>query len=323
MAGGEWPWYQSDASRFPPASDVRKASPKVIRASLSIEDFEEIRKVLNQHAGLWFAAEMRPAIERRLRDRLVALGISDFNEYRRRLAEGDVVEIGEAAEACTVNETYAFRGARQLKTFRDVLLPRISAAKPRSGRGIVVWSAGCASGEEAYTLGAIVLESGLFDPSRVRIFGTDISRRCIAAARKGTYSASSFRDEASAPYERFFVKQRDGSRTVVEDLRSICHFRHANLLDGSAFGFIDVVFCRNVLIHMDEGSRRRIVKSFYDRLAPGGYLVLGHSESLLKERTEFIVEELPDDLVYRRPNVGETPPTEGYVGPGADRRAKK
>lgn len=280
----------------------------MVRASLGLEDFEQIRRLLNMHAGLWFAAEMRPVIERRLRDRLVAVGVETFSDYRRRLAEGDIVELGEAAEVCTVNETYAFRGLRQLRTFRDVLLPRLAPTNAnRSGRGIVVWSAGCATGEEAYTLGAIVLASQLFDPSKIRIFGTDISRRCIAAARRGTYSASSFRDEASLPYEHYFWKQPDGTRTVVDELRAVCHFRHSNLLDGSAFGFTDVVFCRNVLIHMDEVSRRKVVTNFYERLSPGGYLVLGHSESLLKEQTDFLPEELPDDLIYRKPNVGESP----------------
>jgi chemotaxis protein methyltransferase CheR len=295
----------------------------MVRATLGLEDFEQIRRLLNRHAGLWFTAEMRPAIERRLRARLVALGIETFTDYRRRLAEGDLVEIGEAAEVCTVNETYAFRGLRQLRTFRDILLPRLApnGKSYRAGRGIAMWSAGCATGEEAYTLGAIVLASQLFDPAKVRIFGTDISRRCIAAARRGIYSASSFRDEASMPYEHYFPKQPDGNRTVVDDLRAVCHFRHANLLESSAFGFIDVVFCRNVLIHMDEVSRRKVVQSFYERLSPGGYLVLGHSESLLKEQTDFVPEELPDDLIYRKPNVGEPPPDRtGFSGRPRERK---
>ncbi len=306
MARGEASWYQSkgDAlvrtSRASDGTSVLRASPR--NPTLGVEDFEQIRRSLNRHAGLWFAAEMRPVIERRLRGRLLALGLDGYSEYRLLLEEGDAAELGEAAEACTVNETYAFRGVRQLRTFRDVLLPRLSKQK---GRSIVVWSAGCATGEEAYTLGAIVLSSGLFDRDKIRIFGTDISRRCIAAARRGVYSASSFRDEASQPYMHFFKSQPEGDRAVVEELRSICHFRHNNLLEPSAFGFIDVVFCRNVLIHMDESSRRKVIQSFYNRISPGGYLVLGHSESLLKEQTEFVTEELPDDIVYRRPFVGE------------------
>lgn len=291
-----------------------------MRAVLSNEDFELIRALLNRHAGLWFASEMRSVIERRLRDRLALLKIETFGEYLRRLSDGDTLELGEAAEICTVNETYAFRGARQLRTLRDIILPRVAQGrsllgKPNTNAGtrtasLAVWSAGCATGEEVYTVAAIALTSALFDPARIRIFGTDISRRCVAAARRGVYSTSSFReDDVGMPYHHYFVKQLDGTRVVNEALRSVCHFRHANLLDESSPGFLDVVFCRNVLIHMDEVSRRKIVESFYTRLSPGGFLILGHSESLLKEQTDFVVEELPDDIIYRKPNVGEEPGT--------------
>ena len=272
-------------------------------AALGLEDFEQIRRLLNKQAGLWFINEMRPAIERRLRERLTVLGLDSFPEYCRRLSEGDALEIGEAVEACTVNETYAFRGAVQLRSFRDVILPRLA-----SRNRVVVWSAGCSTGEEAYTLGAIALGSGLVAPQRVRIFGSDISRRCIAAARRGVYTASSFRDGDVIPYQGYFVKQPDGSRVVAETLRSVCRFRHANLLEPSVGGFIDVIFCRNVLIHMDDRSRKRIVQGFYERLSPGGYLILGHSETLWKEQTEFVTEELPDDLFYRRPEIGSGAP---------------
>jgi len=271
-------------------------------ATLSPEEFAQIRQLLNVHAGLWFSPELRPAVERRLRERLATVRLETFAEYLKLLGE-DIAEIGDAVEACTVNETYAFRGTRQLQAFRQFILPRLA-----SRERVVVWSAGCASGEEAYTLGALVLASGLFPPERVHIFGTDISRRCIAAARRGVYSASSFRGDEAFPFERFFTLLPNGSRTVIDELRALCHFRHANLLDTAVGGFIDVVFCRNVLIHMDEASRRRIIRGFYDRLSPGGYLVLGHSESLLKEDTPFAIEELPDEIVYRKPGISEAAP---------------
>jgi chemotaxis protein methyltransferase CheR len=317
MARGEGPWYLSMSAASALEDDTSEAgSPGTrMRPTLGIEEFEQVRKLLNQYAGLWFAAELRPAIERRLRERLVALNLPDFSSYVRRLADDHIGELGEAAEACTVNETYAFRGERQLSTFRSTLLPRLASgnrptttkgndessliggSNPRSSapwfaepepsavgpRSVAIWSAGCATGEEAYTLAA------------------------LAAARRGVYSASSFRDQVTSKYEKYFVLQPDRTRVVSDELRSICHFRQANLLEHSPGGFIDVVFCRNVLIHMDSASRRRIVQQFWERLSPGGYLVLGHSESLLKEKTDFVVEELPDDIVYRRPRVGEGP----------------
>jgi chemotaxis protein methyltransferase CheR len=229
--------------------------------------------------------------------------LDSFEEYATRIEE-DEAELEEAAEVCTVNETYAFRGAHQLRAFTDGILPRY-AARDR----VTIWSAGCASGEEAYTLAALTLASGLITPDRVRIFGTDISRRCIALARRGVYSASSFRAEPGtrSPFDpdRFFLPRPDGTRAVSSELKAVCHFRHANLLDTAIGSFIDVIFCRNVLIHMDERSRRRVVLGFFERLSPGGYLVLGHSESLLRSDLPFIVEELKEEIVYRKPDLHE------------------
>lgn len=270
-------------------------------ASLGLEDFEHIRATLNQHAGLWFSTEMRPVIERRLRDRLGALSLDSFADYCR-LIDTDDLELEVAVEACTVNETYAFRNSHQLKAFRDYVLPRL-----RSRDRIVVWSAGCASGEEVYSLGAIILGSGQFSAERARIFGTDISRRCIAAARKGVYSASSFREDQFTSYKQYFQLLPDGSRAVTSELKSMCSFRQANLLEQSLGGFIDVIFCRNVLIHMDEHARRRVILGFFERLSPGGYLFLGHSESLLRDTQPFSVETLGDhasgEIVYRKQDI--------------------
>jgi chemotaxis protein methyltransferase CheR len=268
---------------------------------LTLTTFEAIRRTLNRYAGLWFSLDMRTTVERRLRERLNVLGTDNFEDYAARI-EQDQAELEEAAEVCTVNETYAFRGMRQLVAFRDGIVPRF-AAKDR----ITVWSAGCSSGEEAYTLAAILLGSGRISPERVKVFGTDISRRCIALARRGTYSLSSFRedpyDQQQLNYDHFFTPHADGSRTVTPELKNVCHFKHANLLDTAIGGFIDVVFCRNVLIHMDERSRMRVVLGFFERMSPGGYLILGHSESLLNESVPFVVEEICDEIVYRKPEI--------------------
>ena len=268
---------------------------------LTLTAFEAIRRTLNRHAGLWFSLDMRTTVERRLRERLTFLGLESFDDYASRL-EQDQGELEEATELCTVNETYAFRGMRQLVAFREGIIPRFGP-KDR----ITVWSAGCSSGEEPYTLAAILLASGKISPERVKVFGTDISRRCIALARRGIYSPSSFREDSDEANhlncEHYFNQNADGTRTVAAELRNVCHFKHANLLDTAIGGFIDVVFCRNVLIHMDERSRKRVVLGFFERMSPGGYLILGHSESLLNESVPFIVEEICDEIVYRKPEI--------------------
>jgi chemotaxis protein methyltransferase CheR len=269
--------------------------------TLTQEEFERLRSLLHDYAGLWFGIDARPTIERRLQKRLSATGEMSFSSYLRRLTEGDPSELEEAVEACTVNETYVFRQEYQLKAFRYDILPRL-ARRER----VLVWSAGCATGEEAYTIGSIILESGLVPADRVHVFGTDISRRCIAFARRGVYSATSFRGVTSPLYSKYFVKQSDGSRSVSADLKAICKFRHANLLSETAFpGAVDVIFCRNVLIHMGEQARVRVVAGFFNRLTPGGYLLLGHSESLLADPSPFEVVQLADDIVYRRPAIDD------------------
>ena len=265
--------------------------------TLTQEEFERLRHLLHMHAGLWFGEEARATISRRILKRLSALEEESFAGYLRRV-ESDIAELEEAVEACTVNETYVFRQEYQLKAIRYEILPRI-AKRER----VTLWSAGCATGEEAYTLAAIVLESGLVKPERVHIFGTDISRRCIAAARKGVYSASSFRSATNPIYTRYFINQGDGNRVASPELKAVCRFRQANLLipEATLAGSLDAIFCRNVLIHMGEDARRRVIENFYDRLAPGGYLLLGHSESLLGDPGRFDVIQLEGDIVYQRP----------------------
>lgn len=271
--------------------------------TLTQEEFERLRDLLHDCAGLWFGADARPTIERRLQKRLVATHSQSFAQYLRRLTDGDAAELEEAVETCTVNETYVFRQEYQLRAFRYEILPRL-AKRER----VLVWSAGCATGEEAYTIAAIVLESGLVPPNRVHVFGTDISRSCIAFARRGVYSQASFRGVTNPLYSHYFVRQPDGSRAVSPELKGVCKFRHANLLSDTAFaGAVDVIFCRNVLIHMGELARQRVVAGFFNRLSPGGYLLLGHSESLLADPSPFEVAQLSEDIVYRRAALDEFP----------------
>jgi chemotaxis protein methyltransferase CheR len=146
-------------------------------------------------------------------------------------------------------------------------------------------------------------DSGLFPGRSVRVFGSDISRRCLSHARRGVYGPSSFRTIPADFRRRYFVDRADGAH-VADDLRSVCQFGHLNLLDtprSSVVGRVDVIFCRNVLIYFDDLARRRTIEMFYERLLPGGYLLLGHSESLLNVSTAFELVHLREDLVYRKP----------------------
>lgn len=272
---------------------------------LGFEEFRLIRDLVNDLCGIDFADETIFVVERRLRDRLTQLGIKDFEEYYQylRYHPDSAAEVERAVEDLTTNETYFFREEYQLQAFAAEVLPELrSRALEQGVRRLALWSAGCSSGEEVYTLAMVVHESGLFDDWDVRIFGNDISRRVLKVARRATYGPSSFRAMPNH-YRRFFIETAGGLR-VHPVIRSMCHFGHLNLLDQSRaamVGRVDAIFCRNVLIYFDADSRRRVIDTFYDRLIPGGYLMLGHSESLLHVTTAFELAHLSSDLVYRRP----------------------
>jgi chemotaxis protein methyltransferase CheR len=278
--------------------------PRDGEVKLEAVEFRLLRELFNEHCGILFGMEARPVIERRLRERLAALGMHSFGEYYQmlRFDERGRAELDEAIDLVTINETYFFREEYQLRAYKEEIL-RMLRAGPHPRDRLSVWSAGCSTGEEVYSIAMLTREAGVFTGRTVRIFGSDISRKCVAAARRGVYGHSSFRATPQDMRRRYFVERSDGMH-VTDELRSVCQFAHLNLLDvarSTVVGRVDVIFCRNVLIYFDEASRRRVIEMFYDRLLPGGFLLLGHSESLLNVSTAFELVHLREDLVYRKP----------------------
>jgi len=273
--------------------------------SLNLREFRLIRDFINQFCGIYFSDDSVYIVERRLRERLRDLGLENFAEYYRYLQYHPKAEaeLEASAEVLTTNETYFFREAYQLRAFAEEVLPVVRGrALARGSNRLDVWSAGCSSGEEVYTIAMLVDATGLFDGWDVRVFGNDISRRVLTKARGATYGAASFR--AMIPeYDRYFIDTEEG-RQVHPRIRSMCHFGHLNLMNqrrAAIVGRVDVTFCRNVLIYFDDASRRKVLDSIYERLQRGGYLLLGHSESLLRSSTAFEIAQLSTDIVYRRP----------------------
>ena len=273
--------------------------------ALSLKEFRLLRDLVNQFCGIYFADDSAYIVERRLRERLRDLGIEDFAEYYRYLQYHPKAqsELEAAAEVLTTNETYFFREAYQLRAFTDEILPVVRGrALARGAKRLDVWSAGCSSGEEVYTIAMLIDATGLFEGWNIRVFGNDISRRVLRKARAATYSSASFR--AMIPdYEKYFIDTDEG-RLVHPRIRAMCHFGNLNLINyrrSAIVGRVDVAFCRNVLIYFDNASRRKVLDTIYQRLHRGGYLLLGHSESLLRSSTAFEIAQLSTDIVYRRP----------------------
>ncbi len=272
--------------------------------SIDPEEFRLLRDLFSARVGITVGLEARASIARRLRERLVVLNLSNFAEYYQYLRFHPLAaaEWDQAVELLTTNETYFFREEFQLRAFRQELLPQF-AEQARARRRLIVWSAGCSTGEEVYTVAMLIHLSGLFEGWDVRVLGSDISKRCITFARRGVYGPASFRVTSPELRRQFFTEEKDGWQ-VVEPIRSMCHFGQMNLLDedrARILGRVDAVFCRNVLIYFDAHSRKRVIDIFQDRLYPGGVLLLGHSESLLNVSTAFELLHLREDLVYRKP----------------------
>ena len=285
--------------------------------TLKPDEFRLLRDLFAARTGLHFGPESRFTLERRLRERLTVLKLPSFAEYHHYLRFGTQAdaEWDEAIDLLTTNETYFFRQERQLRAFQNEVLPVLhQLARPR--RRLAVWSAGCSTGEEAYTIGILLHQSNLFprdEPGElrwdIRVNGSDIARRCVAAARRGVYPESSFRVTRDDVRRAFFHERPDGWH-VSDTIRSLCHFGQMNLLDDDrsrVFGKADAIFCRNVLIYFDARARRTAIEVLYDRLNPGGVLLLGHSESLLNVSTAFELLHLRDDLVYRKPLSAPVP----------------
>jgi chemotaxis protein methyltransferase CheR len=287
-------------------SQRRPLFPDRSGARLRADDYRLLRDLIAERLGIWFGPEQRSSLERRLRERLGVRGLDSYADYYQLLRYSPLAaqEWEEASDLLTTHETYFFREDYQLRAFANEILPLL-AGRPR--RRVQVWSAGCSTGEEAYSIAMLILESGLFDPLAgwdLRVYGSDLSKKCIAAARRGVYGPASFRTTPGEVRSRWFVPGDGGTLAVGPAARSLCHFAQMNLLDDERtqlVGRSDVIFCRNVVLYFDAAARRRVIEMFYERLVPGGLLLLGHAESLLNVSTAFELLHLKEDLVYRKP----------------------
>jgi chemotaxis protein methyltransferase CheR len=271
---------------------------------LSEDEFRLLRQVIEEHCGIWFRDDLAYVMERRLWPRLEVLGFRDFSAYHRhlRLDPNRHAELEAAVDVLTTNETYFWREPRQLRAFEREILPMLSVSL-EEGRSLRILSAGCSTGEEAYTLAALVRDTGRFTGWNVEVVGVDIARRVVEAARSGAYRDHAFRTPESERLRRWF-RFRGGRWLVDDELRRLVHFEHANLVDPrglAGVGRFDVVFCRNVMIYFDVPARQRVLRGFHRALREGGFLLLGHAESLLSASADFELFHLQDEMVYRKP----------------------
>jgi chemotaxis protein methyltransferase CheR len=265
--------------------------------------FRLLRDAIYKRTGMWFADSAKYLLQKRLSPRAKELNFDSFQKYFYFLqydARADA-EFDQIYDLVTTNETYFFREPAQLAAFTEEIVPDILARK--SIRKVRIWSAGCSSGEEPYSIAMLLQERGLYSHSVFEIFASDINQAVLAKARRGLYRENAFRATDPAVRERYFAREADGSWRISDEIRNRVSFGRLNLYDEprvSLLGHVDIIFCRNVIIYFDEASKRVVVGSFYNRLVDGGYLLLGHSESLISLSTQFKLRHLKNDMVYQK-----------------------
>ncbi|PIE33052.1 hypothetical protein CSA56_13455 [candidate division KSB3 bacterium] len=268
-------------------------------------DFESLRDFVWDKSGIYFEATKRRYFFRRLHTRMKVLGCSHLKEYSRLLqSETSGQELSELLNLLTTTETYFFRNAPQLRAFEEEILPELIQRKEQSDPlHLHFWSAGCSSGEEAYTIAMLLLEAiPRIEQWKITIVGTDINTQMLAKARSGLYMERSLRDTPQKYIDRYFQVE-DGQFQICDRVRKMVTFREGNLIkqdDSSLIQNVDCVFCRNVLIYFNLDSCRQVIQIFYDNLAKRGYLLLGHSESLYRISSIFDLVKLQHSLVYRK-----------------------
>ena len=267
--------------------------------------FRLIRDIIKDYCGLHFDDSSRTLLEKRLSRRVRNHHLNDFRDYYRliRYDKRADEELTAIMDLLTVNETYFFREQNQLRAFSEEILEELWTVN-RDRKTLRVWSAGCSTGEEPYTIAMLINERGHFSGWDIEIHGSDINQRVLQTARRGVYRRNSFRTIEPYFMSKYFVEE-DGSFRIRDSARKHVNFSYLNLLDpfkSRFLGRMDVIFCRNVLIYFDNSSRRRVIENFHDRLVDGGYLLLGHAESLINISTAFTLRHLKNDMVYQKPN---------------------
>jgi chemotaxis protein methyltransferase CheR len=274
---------------------------------ISGEEFTQLRDFIYEQSGIYIAETRKYLVENRLSNRLKELNLKNFGEYYYylRFDPGRRAELTKLFEVITTNETSFFRNPPQLQVFQEkVLKAELEKLRLARTRRLRIWSAGCSTGEEPYTL-AIILhevlrtEVPMWD---INITANDLSESVLATARKGVYSDYALRTTPPEIVNRYFKK--NGTEYIVEPkLRNLISFGPVNLSDKAMLRRVErshIIFCRNVIIYFDDEMKRRVIEAFYDNLLPGGCLLIGHSESLHNISRAFKPEHHTGTIVYRK-----------------------
>lgn len=268
---------------------------------LTLKEFSVIRDLVFQLSGIDLNYSNRSTVAVKLRKRCKQLRINTFSEYLQLLENSPEQEMTSLLDVISTNWTEFFRSPRHFVYLEETVLPQLFLHK-KNTRTIRMWSAGCSSGEEAYSL-AISIDSiiPLCYDWDIKILATDISREVLIKAVNGEYDCQKLSRLSGSQLFRYFKKiesTRENLYQVVPEIKKMIQFRLMNLFSDWPFQKkFDVIFCRNVMIYFNKHIQKMLIKRFYKYLGDGGYLFVGHSESLTGIQSKFIYQE---PSVYRK-----------------------
>jgi len=269
---------------------------------ISSDELSEVIVLIKSITGITMNDSKRQLIMRRLNGRLKALKLDSYREYIDLLRGGDASESMEFSNAVTTNLTSFFREIHHFEFLTEKILPEIIRKKSATDKKLRIWSAGCSTGEEPYSI-AMTLSNMIRDFNQwdVKILATDIDSKVLQTSKDGKYDLQRVEKIPKKFLHRWFnhsSKNKDGIYTACSDLKSLIQFNRLNLMEQWPMkGQFDVVFCRNVIIYFDKDTQRKLVDRYADIVADGGYLMLGHSETLLNVSTRF---KLIGKTIYRK-----------------------
>jgi chemotaxis protein methyltransferase CheR len=271
---------------------------------ISEHDFGKFKEFFYRKTGIQFEDSKRYFVDKRLLERMQSTGNETFRSYFTMLRfQASGAELQALINLMTINETYFFREEYQFACLVNSILPEIVARK-RAGEAVRIWAIPSSSGEEPYSIAMCLVErwAGITQWD-VEIVSSDIDTGILEQARAGLYSARSVQHVPKAYLEKYFRLTPKGYQ-LGDDMRAAVEFTRVNLqepADVRPYRKFDVIFCRNLLIYFDDVSRKQAAEVFFDALLPGGFICLGHSESMSRISALYKVRKFPEAIVYQKP----------------------
>lgn len=258
---------------------------------LTDPEFNDIVNFVKNNYGINLAKK-KQLIESRMQSVLMEKGFTNFTDYFELIKQHNSTEITAMLNKLTTNHTYFLREPAHFDFLKNTILP--AQEKTNRQKDIRIWSAGCSSGEEAYTTIMVMMDYfGLQKSSwDYRILATDISLKAMNAAKNGLYSTESLKNVPQAWEKKYFTSKQNDLFELNKEVREQVTFRPLNLMENFTFKQpFDLIFCRNVMIYFDQPTKNALINKFYDVLKPGGYLFIGHSETVQRDSSQFLYIE--------------------------------